>query len=200
MARHAAEGDCVTVAVLTKGSEPRFREADIAQTRKEVKAAHDLLGVVRTIFMDLPACALDTVPHGDVNAALVEVMRDVTPDVLYLPFVGDIHLDHQLAFLSALVASRPPLPFAATTILAYETVSETHWNAPYVTPPFVPNVYVDISDYLQRKLDAMRAIPSQVQEFPHERSLKALEALATLRGATVSRRAAESFVLIRQVI
>jgi len=200
MARHSAEGDEVTVAVLTKGSEPKFREADIAQTRKEVKAAHDLLRVRRTIFMDLPACALDTVPHGDVNAALVEVMQEVMPDVLYLPFVGDIHLDHQLVFLSALVASRPPLPFAAAQILAYETVSETNWNAPHVTPPFVPNVYVDISEYLSVKLDAMRAIPSQLQEFPHERSLKALEALATLRGATVSRRAAESFVLIRHVI
>jgi LmbE family N-acetylglucosaminyl deacetylase len=85
-------------------------------------------------------------------------------------------------------------------VLAYETLSETNWNAPYLRPAFQPQVFVDISNYLDKKLAAMKIVKSQLQDFPHERSLEALQALARLRGATVHRHAAEAFVLIRQVV
>jgi hypothetical protein len=55
-------------------------------------------------------------------------VRDVAPDTL-LPFVGDIHLDHQLTFLSAMVAARPYAAEFPGRILCYETLSETNWNA-----------------------------------------------------------------------
>jgi len=85
-------------------------------------------------------------------------------------------------------------------VLAYETLSETNWNAPYLSPAFQPQVFVDISNYLDKKLAAIEIVKSQVQDFPHERSLEALQALARLRGATVHRHAAEAFVLIRQIV
>ena len=79
-------------------------------------------------------------------------------------------------------------------------MSETNWNAPYLTPGFLPNVFIDITDTLDLKLEAMRAYGSQLRASPHERSVEALKALATLRGATVHRPAAEAFVLVRDVI
>ena len=79
-------------------------------------------------------------------------------------------------------------------------MSETNRNAPYLSPPFLPQLFIDIEETLEAKLEAMRLFASQLREPPHERSLKAIEALATLRGATVHRRAAEAFVVIRDVI
>ena len=73
------------------------------------------------------------------------------------------------------------------------------WDAPGVTPAFVPSVFVDISDFLDAKLVAFGCYRSQVRAFPSERSTEALEALARLRGATVHRNAAEAFMLIREV-
>jgi N-acetylglucosamine malate deacetylase 1 len=69
-----------------------------------------------------------------------------------------------------------------------------------MAPSFVPSVFVDISAQLERKLEAMRLYASQKRDFPHERSLAAIRALAMLRGSTVHREAAEAFVLVRQVI
>jgi LmbE family N-acetylglucosaminyl deacetylase len=200
MARAAAEGSDVYVVIMTRGIAPKFDEAVIEQTRRELRVAHAMLGVRETISLDLEACALDTLPHGDVNAALVGALQRLRPDAMYIPFAGDIHLDHQITFLSSLVACRPPQPYAPAAIYAYETLSETNWNAPFLTPGFRPNVFVDISDYLDVKLRAMRTVASELRPFPHERSIEALTALATLRGATVNRRAAEAFVLIRQII
>jgi N-acetylglucosamine malate deacetylase 1 len=85
-------------------------------------------------------------------------------------------------------------------VLCYETLSETNWHAPLMAPSFVPNVFVDISAQLERKLDPMRLYGSQQREFPHERSLAAIGALAMFRGSTVHRPAAEAFMLVRQVI
>lgn len=199
IARLAAEGAEVNVVVVTRGRPPHFAEALVDQVRGEAEAAHRILGVHRTYFLDLPAAALDTVAHRDINEALGGVFRSVEPERVFVPFPGDIHLDHQVVFQSAMVASRPTAAAFPRAVYAYETLSETNWNAPYVTPPFVPTVYFDITGHLDAKLEAMRAFASQLRPPPHERSLASLEALATLRGSTVGVRAAEGFVLVRQV-
>ena len=200
MARMVDAGAEVEVVIVTRGRAPRFAESFVDQVRAEIHDAHARLGVGRTHFLDLPAAELDGVPHADLNSALADVIHAVVPDTVFLPFVGDIHLDHQLIFLAGMVAARPNGAHAPRRLLAYETQSETNWNAPYISPGFVPNLFVDIEATLSRKLDAMCAYASQLREFPDERSLDALSALARLRGATVHRRAAEAFLLLRAVV
>ncbi len=200
MARLADANVDVYVLVVTRGRPPQFSQEQIERVRKEALAAHALLGVKNTIFLDHPAANLDQTAHAELNRSIGAVVRDLRPATMLLPFVGDIHLDHQLVFQSALVAARPHGPIYPRRLLCYETLSETNWNAPHVTPGFTPNLFVDVSATLERKLNAMSAFSSQTYEPPHERSLNALKALATLRGATVHLPAAESFMQLRQVI
>ncbi|MHA6266533.1 PIG-L deacetylase family protein [uncultured Aliiroseovarius sp.] len=200
IARLAHEGREVHVAIVTRGQPPRFDAAQIATVQAEAEAAHGHLGITQTHWLDFPAAELAEHPHGALNAGLGKLVADLAPSLIFAPHPGDIHLDHQLSFLSTLVASRPHQHDYPATIMAYETVSETNWNAPYLTPPFVPNVFVDITDHLETKLAAFCLFKSQVKGPPHERSVETLRALATLRGATVHRAAAEGFVLVRNVI
>lgn len=200
IAKLADEGNSVYVAVVTVPEPPDFTAEQAKQIREEALLSHKLLGVKKTFFLGLPAARLDTTPHKLANQKLCELFAEVKPHTAFIPFLGDIHLDHQYASLSALVAARPHLPYAPKVVYAYETMSETNWNAPYVTPTFVPNTYIDITQYLEDKIQAMKAYGSQIQSFPHERSEEALRALAALRGSTVSCFAAEAFVLFRQVI
>ncbi|SFG68069.1 N-acetylglucosaminyl deacetylase, LmbE family [Palleronia marisminoris] len=198
IARLAAAGREVHVCIATRGRTDRFGPDQVATVSTEAEAAHRRLGVARTHWLDHPAAELDTEPHGALNASLGALLSDLAPQTLLVPHLGDIHRDHQLVFLSALVAARPTRDVYPANIFAYETLSETNWNAPYLTPPFVPNVFVDISETLETKLEAFALFESQVRPSPHERSIEALRALATLRGATIHRRAAEGFVAIRQ--
>jgi LmbE family N-acetylglucosaminyl deacetylase len=200
IARLSDAGAEVVIAIVTKGAPPLYAEEAAANVRREARAAHARLGVARTVFLDHPAARLDEVPHHELNRTLGELVRDLAPDTVLLPFVGDIHLDHQLTFLSGMVAARPSGAEFPGRILCYETLSETNWNAPLIAPSFVPNVFIDISGQLERKLEAMGLFASQQREFPHERSLVAIRALAMLRGSTVHRPAAEAFMLVRQVI
>ena len=134
VARLSDAGAEVVVAIVTKGAPPLFAEAATANVRREARAAHARLGVARTVFLDHPAARLDEVPDHELNRALGELVRAVAPDTLLLPFVGDIHLDHQLTFLSAMVAARPHCAEFPGRILCYETLSETNWNAPVIAP------------------------------------------------------------------
>jgi LmbE family N-acetylglucosaminyl deacetylase len=200
IARLSKEGNNVYVVIVTKGQPPMFDEALIEQSRQEAREAHQLLGVSDTIFLDgFPAAGLDTVPHHKLNEAIKDIIAKVKPSILFVAFYGDIHLDHRLVFESTLVAARPNGENCIKAIYAYETLSETNWNAPFITPGFLPNVYFDINDFLDMKLKAMKVYRSKLKFFPHERSIEAIDALARMRGATVGLRAAEAFVLVRSI-
>lgn len=199
MARLASAGVPVHVAIVTAGRAPRFSEAQRDTVRAEARAAHAALGIAETHYLDCPAAELGEFPHADLNGAIGDLVRSLDPGTIFAPHPGDIHLDHQLTFLSSLVASRPHQATYPRRIFAYETLSETNWNAPYLTPAFLPNLFVDISDTLEQKLEAFALFESQQRAAPHERSVASLRALATLRGATIHRPAAEGFVTVRIV-
>lgn len=199
MLRLAQSGAEVHVAIVTRAGADRFGPelADIG--RREARAAHDLLGVTQTHFLDLPAAGMDQVPHADLNGAFGELVARIAPDTMFIPFIGDVHLDHQLTFLSAMVAARPRGEGIPLRVYCYETLSETNWYAPGITQTFAPNVYIDISATLDSKVEAFLRYESQVKLPPDERSPEVIRALATVRGATVYRNAAEAFILIRQI-
>lgn len=200
IARLASEGRDVHVVIVTKGGPPLFDEAFIERGRAEAREAHGVLGVKETIFLEgFPAALLDTIPQATLNAGVREAVDSVLPELLFIPFAGDLHVDHRKVAEAALVAARPNRRHGIRAVLAYEALSETNWSAPG-TPGFSPNVFVDIAAHLEVKLEAMGRFASQLRPFPHERSIEALRALALGRGATAGLRAAEAFVLVRSVV
>jgi LmbE family N-acetylglucosaminyl deacetylase len=82
-------------------------------------------------------------------------------------------------------------------VLAYETMSETDFGLG-TSQAFRPNVIINIEPYLTDKLRAMDIYTSELGEFPFPRSHKAIQALATLRGAASGFVAAEAFELLRE--
>ena len=201
VARFASEGREVSVAIVTKGESERFGSEQVRQVRQEATSAHEVLGVKRSLFLDFPAARLDSVAHGDLNDALREAVTSTHARVVFLPFRGDLHLDHRLVFDSAMVALRPTPSSHVQEIYAYETLSETNWNAGRgVTSAFAPDCFIRLGPHLERKLTAMRTYLSQLRDFPDERSIEALTALARHRGAMVGTDAAEAFMTIRRLV
>ena len=204
IARYAAEGHEVFVAVMTgygpEKNSPGITPALIADIRAEAKQAHAILGVKETLFRDIPAVIVESEPLWKNNQIATDVLKQVGPDVLYVPFSFDLHRDHRAIAHSFEVAYRPTYPVGRKIreIYMYETVSETHWNSPYVETSFSPNVWVDIREYLPKKLDALRCFKSQMRPAPDARSLEAVEALAVWRGSQMSMFAAEAFLLVRR--
>ena len=199
IAKHAAAGDAVYVAIVTKGCEPLFSSEQVRQVREECRRADEYLGVKETLFLDFPASMMETVPRYKLNDAIISVVQRLKPDCVYIPHRGDMQLDHKMTVDAAMVALRPKYQHVVQKIYAYETLSETGWDMANTTNEFIPTAYCNIELYLEKKIEAMRIFNSQLSDFPNARSLEAIRALALYRGATMNLGAAEAFVTIREI-
>jgi N-acetylglucosamine malate deacetylase 1 len=199
IARFAGQGQSVTVAIVTRGT-PLFPASQVRQVRAEARKAARQLGVKKLEFLDLPVTTLHLIPEHKLNAAFCRLVNQVRPQTVFVPFPGDRHEDHRQIFDAAMVAMRPDNRRPRVSrICCYETVSETHWTAPGIEPPFEANWYVDIGDTLAAKLAAMRIYRSQLAEGIPARSIEAIEALAKFRGSVVGMKAAEAFWIVRDL-
>jgi len=200
IARHTDCGDDVHILVVTRADPELYPDDDEDDFRQEVKAAHQLLGVASTTYLDFPAPRLDTIAGYQLADAIAQVIRQIQPHTIYLPHHGDLHTDHQRVYQATLVASRPINGCSVRQLLCYETLSETDWSPTRADSVFIPSVFVDIEHHLPTKLKAMTCYSTELKPFPHPRSLDALEALARVRGATAGLAAAEAFAVVRQIL
>ena len=197
-------GDEVYVLIATNasvGAPELFSPQAIKTVREEALVAHRLLGIKDTLFLELPAPALDQYPCYKIANAIVDVMKKLEIDTVYIPHRGDSHKDHRAIHEAAMVACRPLPGARVKRVYAYETLSETEWGEPIPSEMFVPNRFVAVSESeFEMKLKAMSCFKSQLREFPSTRSLESIEALGKLRGATVGEKRAEAFEVIREIV
>jgi len=206
IARFVAEQHDVVIGIMTgHGSgetHPLYpSQEQWARLEAEANQAYAVLGVRETIRANIPTVLVSEEPIWRINRVAEQMIRDTRPDVLFVPFLFDMHHDHRELVRAFSVAWRPSSPEGRNIrqILAYETVSESHWGFPGLEPAFAPNVWIDISRYLPKKLESLKCFESQMQPSPATRSLQAVEALARFRGSQIAVEAAEGFVLLRQI-
>jgi N-acetylglucosamine malate deacetylase 1 len=197
IAKLASQGHDVSVLVVS-GHLPPLYQADVyRKTVAEARRAFDILGVTAQRFLEIPATLVGDEPVHVLNGKIASVVAELRPQILLCPY-PDRHVDHRVIFESVMVASRPVGPGREIEVLAaYETLSETHWNAPHIEPNFVPNWVVDISDFIGKKLEAIACYESQIAGFPGSRSVEAVEALAKFRGTQAGFGFGEAFQIIR---
>lgn len=197
--KNVEAGNEVYVCIVCRGKEPLFRETDVELCRAETLKCHEILGVKDRFYLDFPSVMLEKEDRYKINDALLSVIKKINPTEVYIPHFGDMQKDHQIVAECAMVALRPKYTPKVNRIYAYETLSETGWNIPNVQNEFIPNVFVDITDQLDKKIKAAECYDSQMSVFPNTRSLGAIDALARYRGVLIHVGAAEAFMLIRDI-
>lgn len=201
IARHVAEGDIVYTVFLADGVSSRVGATAVELKRRMEAAekARQVLGISKIYFLGLPDNRLDSLPLIDVIQPLEKVISEVKPHTIYTHHYGDLNVDHRIANQAVMTACRPLPGVSVREILLFEVMSSTEWGGPAL-PSFIPNYFVDISDYLERKMLALEAYSLEMREFPHSRSDRHLEMLARHRGSSVGLHAAEAFVMMRVVV
>lgn len=167
---------------------------------KEAKEANEILGVSDLIFLNLPVVELCDIKKQKIISSVREVVNKIKPEIVFLPHFGDMHTDHYEVTDSVMVTLRPVENPQIKQIYIYETLSETEWNIPTVSNAFIPNAWIDISESIKTKLNAMKKYESQLKKFPHPRSLIAIESLSKVRGSTISVNNAEAFYTVRNIL
>jgi LmbE family N-acetylglucosaminyl deacetylase len=142
-----------------------------------------VLGFGRVEFLRLSDGSLSDDPEA-VAGALRPFLDGV--DLVYVPHAGDDHDDHRAAGRALALALAVGVADAPTVeVLGYEL-----W-----TPIAHPDRIVDISEHMDRKLEAVRCYASQLEYWPYDR---AVEGLNAYRGALLEgTRYAEAFAVVR---
>ena len=164
----------------------------------ECENSSSYLGIKKTIYGNLPAVCLPDLPIYKVNEEIKSVLSQIKPTVIFMPWKGDMHKDHEIINYALSVNLRPYLPInkSVRLVLSYEVLSETNLPIePSNFSQFTPNFYIDISKYIKYKLRAMEFYQSQLTNSSSPRSIEAIKALAKLRGVHINKEFAEAFIL-----
>jgi LmbE family N-acetylglucosaminyl deacetylase len=190
LCKHVDEGHEVHICIVTKAYEPDWSKTYIDGKIEEQKKVDKLIGVTKRYNLDFSTVKLNTIPHGEFNKKITEVVDQVKPDIIYTHFENDLNYDHTLIFRACMVATRPPKKIK---LYCYETLSETEFN----NKIFQPNTWVDITNYFTKKINAFQIYKSENKKYPHPRSIEGVEVLAKKRGTEACVKYAEAFSLIK---
>lgn len=201
LARHAAAGDRVQVLILARGLAARgaVEASEYEALEAAARSAAKIIGAQPPRFAGLPDNRLDSVALLDVIKAIETVLDELRPALVYTHHGGDLNVDHRVACEAVATACRPLPGASVRAIYAFETLSSTEWGVQSAHAAFRPNHFVAVAEHLPTKLKALGAYETELRPWPHARSLKAVEALAQLRGASVGCAAAEAFEVLREL-
>lgn len=197
---HRARGEDVYWLIITKGHSPTWSADVIHAKEKEVEAVATAYGIKKYFWSALPSTLLDTVPVNDVIGEIRAVLLAVRPRLIYVVHHGDVHTDHQAVFRAATIVMKPfyMRRYGIERLLSFESISSTDAAPPLHASAFLPNVFQDITPYIDRKLEIMNMYATEAQPDPLPRGLSAIRALARYRGAMIGVEYAEAFMLIRE--
>lgn len=198
--RHVAAGDQVHWLIATAMSADQgFSAERIAGREAEIEAAARHYGFAGTHRLGLPTTRLDVLPKGDMVAKVSAVFHAVQPHTVYLPFRGDAHSDHAAVFDACAACTKWFRHPSVRRVRVYETLSETDSALLSETLPFQPNLFVDISAWLDAKITAMGLFAGEMGRAPFPRSEDVIRAQALVRGSQAGVMAAEAFMSLREV-
>ncbi|HET7473717.1 MAG TPA: PIG-L deacetylase family protein [Candidatus Limnocylindrales bacterium] len=184
------------------GEDPELDPLELAAVReREQRDAAAIVGYEGVSFLHMPdgALANDLV----LREHLVREIRTFRPDavlatdptVVFYQFGGVNHTDHREAGLAAVdavyPAARNPMAFPS---LARSGLAAHRVRRLYLFWPNEPNVRVDISSTIDRKIDALRAHVSQIKE--PDKLDERIRAWAKEEGEPIGAEAGEALRLV----
>jgi LmbE family N-acetylglucosaminyl deacetylase len=189
-------GNILYLCMVTK---PRPGQKNQTCRDEELEKAAEYLGIKKIFNLGFPRMELDSITQRKINNEIFKIMKIVKPDTVFTHYWRDINIDHEIVSRATIVAARPHHMSNIKRIFTYEIVASTEWGVPSHQRDFAPTMYIDISKHINYKLNAMKIQKSQLEKFPHPRSLKTIDMLARKRGSEICVEAAEGFVPLRIV-
>jgi LmbE family N-acetylglucosaminyl deacetylase len=199
ISKHIEQGDSVHLLFMTDGV--ASRSAKVNNKKKRLTAAQgvaEILGVDTLTNLNFPDNRMDSIPLLDVVKEIEDKISQVQPEVIYTHHIGDLNIDHQITHKAVITACRPQPGFCVRKIYAFEVLSSTEWQTPGVES-FCPNMFIDITDYIDIKKQVLKVYSAEMHQTPHSRSIDNAIRLNAVRGNSIGVDYAEAFVLIRMI-
>ena len=192
LARHIAEGDEVSVLILTDGV--TARGGNISYQHQAFVGAMLSYGVKSFNHLEYKDQQLDAVPLLELVKDIEVYIRRFQPDTVYTHARTDVGQDHRRTLEAVLVAARPA---AVKNIISFPCPSSSFWGV----EPFHPNLYNDVTGHLDKAIEIIETCyRHESPEYPHPRSVVAIKQRAYWLANLVGKPGQfEEFEVIRSV-
>jgi LmbE family N-acetylglucosaminyl deacetylase len=195
--KHSHNGDKLYWVIVTNiSTKDGFLEKNVEKRQKEIEIINNKIGFTKYFKLDFPTMKLDTTSLVELIPILSEIVSEIKPEIIYTMNRSDAHSDHRIVFDAILTCTKSFRYPSVKQFIMYETLSETEFAPAIAEKHFVPNYFVDISDYMNEKIDLLRIYSSELGEHPFPRSMRNIKALATYRGAFAGVEYAEAFQIV----
>lgn len=198
--KHKASGDEIHWLICTSVKEiDGFSEERVNSRAIEINKVCKLYSFDSVHELKLSTMRVDEYSMSELIKNISNIINIVRPNTLYLPFKSDVHSDHRKIFEATYSCSKSfRYPFIKS-IYMMEVLSETEFAPSLKEDSFIPNIFIDISDYIDQKIDILQVFKSELGKHPFPRSIENVKALATFRGSMCNCKYAESFVLLKEI-
>jgi LmbE family N-acetylglucosaminyl deacetylase len=175
---------------------PEKRESELKELKESTEKVADILGIKKIYFVNLPDNRFDTVALLDIVKKIEKIKNKFKSNIIFTHHKNDLNIDHRITFEAVMTASRPLKGERVKEIYSFEVPSSTEWSIVHL---FSPNVFVDIKATFNKKIKALKAYKSEIRQYPHPRSIQAVEIIARRWGTVVGKELVEALELIREI-
>ena len=176
-----------------------FSKEKINQRQVEINNVAKVYSFDSVNYAGFNSTELDLVPKVKLINKISSFINIIKPEIIYLPNRNDVHSDHEATFDAAIACSKSfRYPFVRK-IRAYETLSETEFGLRPEDGGFRPNLFIDITPFIEKKIQVLELYQNELGNHPFPRSILNVRSLAILRGATSGCDYAESFMSLKEI-
>ncbi len=180
--------------------QPQIIEKDQVILTKQTHHAASAIGYKTVELFNFPDNRMDTISRMDLCHAIRPIIERERPNLILTHHPGDYNWDHTITFDAVMMAARcNPPEFSPHEIRTFEVLSSTERAWQNSSRIFAPNLYVDVTRHIDTKKLALKYYESEYRDYPHPRSIEAIEYLARKRGNEVGLIYAEAFHIVRKV-
>lgn len=197
------EGYEAYTLILGEGKTSRLDTRKIEENKEqleilndEIKKANDIIGIKKCFVYDFPDNRFDSVDLLDIIKVISKIKEEIKPDIIFTHYENDLNIDHKITYQAVITATRPLENESVKEIYSFEILSSTEWQYPI---SFSPDVFFDIQDTIELKLNAMQCYKSELCLYPHPRSLEGIELNAKYNGMRVGKNYVEAFKSVRVI-
>jgi LmbE family N-acetylglucosaminyl deacetylase len=183
--KHVNEGDQINWLIVT----------DVFE--EEIEIVSKMYGYKNVYKLGYPTMKLNDTVLFDLVNKISKIFQELKPEIIYVMNRSDAHSDHRIVFDSVMSCTKSFRYPYIKKILMYECLSETEFAPIIPERVFQPNYFVDITNFIEKKVEIMKMFVSELGEHPFPRSIKNIESLASYRGATIGVSHAEAFQMIK---
>lgn len=194
--KHKAKGDKVHWLICTNLNKNHVYHV---KREKEIQKVSTLFNFDSVHQLKFETKKIDHYSISQIIDEISKVIKYLKPNTIYLPFKEDIHTDHKKIFEAAYSCTKSFRFKYINKIYMMETLSETEFSPSTKESTFIPNTFVDISKYINKKVQIMKIYKSEIDNHPFPRSETSIKALASFRGSSSGCKFAESFVLLKEI-